>query len=187
MKTTISPRQKGITLVELMVAMVISLILLAGVSQIFISNRETYRIQNNLARLQENARFAIDLLRSDLSMAGFPDGFDPFDVANTNDTSLAARLQGPDCEGNLGAGTIVKTYTVTDTSLTCNGIPLVDGIQAMTFVYGEDTDDDREAERYVLAPGANRIVSVRLTLTAIDPDLGFTRTFVTTIPLRNVQ
>lgn len=63
--------QHGMTLVEVMIAITISLILLAGVMQIFTSSRQTYRVQDNMARLQENGRFAINFLTRDLRMAGY--------------------------------------------------------------------------------------------------------------------
>lgn len=180
-------RQNGFTIVELMVAMVISLILLAGVSQIFLSNRETYRVQSSLSRLQENARFAIDLLRSDISMAGFPN-MEPFDLTQTGNTRLAVQREAPaDCLGNTTGGVVTNVYALQDGSLTCNGVALVDNVQELGFLYGEDTDKDVEAERYVSMPGSNPIASVRVTLTVIDPEFDFSRTFVTTIPLRNVR
>ena len=61
----------GFTLVEIMVAMVIGLILMAGTIQIFIGNKQTYRNTEASSRLQENARFAINRLTKDLRMAGF--------------------------------------------------------------------------------------------------------------------
>lgn len=74
--------QRGFTLVELMIAATISLILLAGVTQVFISNKQTYRMNDALSRLQENARYAMHLLTSDLRMAGFVGCMDSTDPAN---------------------------------------------------------------------------------------------------------
>jgi type IV pilus assembly protein PilW len=196
-KTLSFPRpQRGFTIVEIMVALVISLILLAGVSQIFLANRETYRMQAGLARVQENARFTIDQLRNEISMAGFPEIIGgPLALAGTNGTSISVRTQAADCLGDAtGGAVVVNTYTLAGTSLTCSndGVSqiLVDGIQALNFSYGIDLDKkaDRAAERYTIpttVADLEKVVSVRLTLTASDPALGITRTYVTTIPLRN--
>ena len=43
---------RGFSLVELMVALVITLILLAGISQIFVSSKKSFTIQDSLARQQ---------------------------------------------------------------------------------------------------------------------------------------
>lgn len=64
-------RQTGMTLIELMIAITLSLILLAGVLQIFIGNKQTYRVQDAMARLQENGRFAVKFITKDIRMAGF--------------------------------------------------------------------------------------------------------------------
>jgi len=61
----------GFTLVELMVALVLGLILTGGVINIYISSKQTYRMQDNQSRLQENGRFALQYLSKDLRMAGY--------------------------------------------------------------------------------------------------------------------
>ncbi|SFS04913.1 type IV pilus assembly protein PilW [Dyella sp. OK004] len=62
-------RQSGLTLIELMVAMVLGLIVAAGVITIFMSTSSSNRAQTQLARLQEEGRFAVTRLKQDLSMA----------------------------------------------------------------------------------------------------------------------
>ncbi|MEA2095005.1 MAG: PilW family protein [Pseudomonadota bacterium] len=62
---------QGFSLVELMVALVISLILLGGVSQIFLSSKKSFTIQDSLGRQQENGRYAIDTITADLRRAGY--------------------------------------------------------------------------------------------------------------------
>jgi type IV pilus assembly protein PilW len=62
---------RGFTLVELMVAMTIGLIILVAVSTLFVSSKQTYTTQDRLARLQENARFAMQFIIKDLRMAGY--------------------------------------------------------------------------------------------------------------------
>jgi type IV pilus assembly protein PilW len=63
--------QVGLTLVELMVAMVISLVLLGGIYRIFVGSTTTYAVTDQLSRTQENGRFAMHVLRNDLLGAGF--------------------------------------------------------------------------------------------------------------------
>lgn len=54
-----------------MVAIALSLILLAGVLAIFASSRTTYETTDRLSRLQENGRFALDSIVRDLRSAGY--------------------------------------------------------------------------------------------------------------------
>lgn len=62
--------QRGFTLVELMVAMTIGLILLAGVAQVFASNKQAYRYNESLSELQDNGNFAIQFIANQLANAG---------------------------------------------------------------------------------------------------------------------
>lgn len=72
--------ERGITLIELMVAMTISLVIMAVMTQIFVSSRGTYNVEEGLARVQESGRFAMDTLAYDIRMSGasgcvnLPDG-----------------------------------------------------------------------------------------------------------------
>lgn len=66
-----STGQKGITLIEMMIALLIGAFLLAGILQIFVSTRQSYRVGEGVSRLQENARFALELLNRDIRMSGF--------------------------------------------------------------------------------------------------------------------
>ena len=63
--------QQGFTVVEIMVAVAISLFLLAGILQVLSSNKQTSRYQEAVARIQENARFALMFLGRDFRQAGY--------------------------------------------------------------------------------------------------------------------
>ena len=67
----ISTRQKGLSIIELLVAMVIGLILLLGVSQVFLSSRQTYAANEAMGRLQENGRFALEFIARSARLAGY--------------------------------------------------------------------------------------------------------------------
>lgn len=63
--------QKGFTLIEIMIALLLGAFLIGGILQIFINTRETYRMQDALSRLQENGRFAMDFIGRDLRMVDY--------------------------------------------------------------------------------------------------------------------
>ncbi|KAF1698445.1 pilus assembly protein PilW [Pseudoxanthomonas jiangsuensis] len=65
-----SRRQRGLSLVELMVALVIGLILVLGLVEVFGASRAAYQLSEGMGRAQENGRFAIDFLQRDIRMAG---------------------------------------------------------------------------------------------------------------------
>lgn len=60
----------GMTLVELMIAMMLGLLVVVSASAIFISNRQTYRATEGLGRVQENGRMAFELMARDIREAG---------------------------------------------------------------------------------------------------------------------
>lgn len=64
-------KQQGLSLVELMIAIVLGLILVAGVIELFVNNRQVYRVQDAQSRLQENGRYAMKVLTQSIERAGY--------------------------------------------------------------------------------------------------------------------
>jgi len=107
-------KQQGLSLIELMVAIVVSSLLMAGTIQLFVNNKQTYRVQEAVSRLQENGRFGIQFLTRDIRMADFwgcvgsvtsvVDHLNAnTDLPNPNDGGVA----GTDNTGLNGSDTIV--------------------------------------------------------------------------------
>jgi len=71
MTHTTHSQQTGLTLIEILVATVISLILMAGVLQIFQANKRSFQVQESLSLIQENGRTAMRILAEELRMAAF--------------------------------------------------------------------------------------------------------------------
>jgi type IV pilus assembly protein PilW len=63
-------RSRGFGLIELMIALVISLIVVLGVVQIFIAAKNTYISQSAAAVMQEDARFALSKMVQEIRMVG---------------------------------------------------------------------------------------------------------------------
>lgn len=63
--------QRGMTLVELTVAMAIGVFLIGGALYVYSQSRNSYRASDSLARLQESARFALDTLEPDIRLARY--------------------------------------------------------------------------------------------------------------------
>ncbi len=82
----IMKRARGFSLVELMVALTIGLIILSAVSMLFVSSKKTYTTQDSLARLQENARFAMQFIIKDLRLAGYYGCIDEIGPDTVNST-----------------------------------------------------------------------------------------------------
>ena len=150
--------KQGFTLIELMVAMVLGMLLMAVAIQIFVGNRDTYRFNSNLARVQENGRFAFDQIARVVRMTGYQGQsaanwvLGPMSLANGGVTPLAGTdnatnasdsitltYQGSadnfikDCRGNniAGGSVVTNTYALdANRQLTCAVV--VDGVATGT-------------------------------------------------------
>lgn len=73
-KPLLSPpplNQRGLTLVELMVAITIGVFLTGAVAALYANTRAGFDYSNEVARMQENGRFALEVLSRDIRMAGY--------------------------------------------------------------------------------------------------------------------
>lgn len=219
-------RQRGVSIVELMIVVVLSLVVMLVTTSIYVSNKQTYRFLEQYSMIQENGRFAIYFLRENILQAGFPrEVINPFPSLPADDSTVIVQFRSStDCLGNNivvvppALPVTTNTLRVVDGQLRCisavsggTGEVLVDGIETMNVVYGEDTSGDDTANTYVtrdLVADWNNIVSVRIALLAagepntLDVAQAITynlngvaypaandrtprRVFNTTIPLRN--
>ena len=170
-KNTLIRRQSGFTLVELMIAMVLGLILTSGVLQIYLSNKQAYRTNEALARIQEDSRLLSDMLGRKIRMAGyraspekkraeiFPDasvymgGSTDGQVVYGTSSLISIVYQA---DGNIlacsttnaAAGSLVKTVlefsgtTLKCKSVVCPSLQCVSGDPTLTGVTGVDLIED---------------------------------------------
>ena len=64
-------RRRGFTLIELMIAMTLGLVLTAGLFFIYVNTSQSSRAHGALALMQENARYAFEIMALDIRQAGF--------------------------------------------------------------------------------------------------------------------
>lgn len=179
-------RQRGLSLIESMVALVLTLALIAGVSQMLFGTQSNISNQNDRSSMDDAARFAVEYLSRAGYRAGYKRNPDDSDedvfsavpgsfplgasVFGTN-TTLSLRYQGhadgqlTDClnvsaaveAGPVGANYYVETWALNGRELRCqrtqpggasNTQPLMNNVEAIQFVYGEDTDSDRYPDVY---------------------------------------
>ena len=90
-KLTLKPsfQLRGLSLIELMIAMTIGLLLLAGLFGIYINVAQSSRSQGALALIQGNARYAFEIMGVDIRMAGFTGSSDtnPANIVNVTSAS----------------------------------------------------------------------------------------------------
>lgn len=205
---------QGFSLIEILVSITLSLILLAGVLQIFLNSKNIYNLGTGFSQLQENGRFTTTYLARTIRFAGyrstpasgnfqtmaaiFPSSA-PY-ITGTNNTgqngsdTFTIRYQGSGNGSGTPDGTIrdclnrpidantvaTSTFSITaNNELQCQAVNsnaspssstqvLINGVENMHVLYGEDLNNDNTADRYVSANFPNldmsRVVSVRLSL-----------------------
>ncbi len=191
-----SADQKGLTLVEILIALLISAFLLAGMIAVFLNIKQTYRVQDNLARMQESGSLALELMGRDIRMLGYWGCL----KANTGDlygdaTQLilkAAYAVDPpiyscgDTVNKSASYYVDKTssvsYSIVNNVLRRNtnnlNNDIVEGIEAMTFLYGVDTDVNSSPNVYLpynAVVDFEKVVSiqVQLLVSSLDDNLVF--------------
>ncbi|WP_437881811.1 PilW family protein [Pseudomonas sp. LRF_L74] len=149
-------QQHGLSLIELLVAMLISSFLIIGVTQIYIDNKRNYLYQQGQGENQENGRFALMFLEGQLSKAGYrrdprSDMSSAFPAATVNnctfaagqvvvrvdDESICLRYQPrdeneTDCEGNTFSGSSSLSEPYAETFNTSENI-----VEKITYEDGE--------------------------------------------------
>lgn len=94
-------RQRGLSLIELMVALVVTLLLGVAVGGVFVISQRGYRNADDFARIQDNARYSLRTLQQDLRLAGFWGDVTFGDIDFDNSGSLDSLTT--DCTGKGAA------------------------------------------------------------------------------------
>ena len=92
------------TLVELLIAMSLSLVVGAAIITVFTNSTRTFKADENMLRMQDDARNALRELAFDISMAGhYADLVAPSSI--TGDTTLVVGTDcGPESSSTVGSG-----------------------------------------------------------------------------------
>ncbi|SET73539.1 type IV pilus assembly protein PilW [Marinobacter segnicrescens] len=96
----------GLSLVELMIALLLGVILTLGVTQVYLGTSQTYRLTDGIAHVQETIRFATSMIQRDVRSAGGLSCLPPSSVdedGNPDPLLLDVKLQG-DRAVSLGHG-----------------------------------------------------------------------------------
>lgn len=96
-------KQKGFSLIEMMVGFILGLILSLGLVHYFTNQSLSYQIQDSLNRLQENGLFAAMVLRNDIRMAGYQGC-----PKTANVTAINLSINQPDNAVGLLQNTLVR-------------------------------------------------------------------------------
>lgn len=182
-------RQRGVTLVELMISLGLSLFLILVVAQFFVANKTSYRTQQAQADVQERGRYAVSWISRQLRHAGYVNvtrvastTAESFPASGTlvagrvlegTASSVTVRYFGSadgdlvDCLGaSIASGVLrAETMSLNDTEMRCQGVTVLRDIRELVFSYGEDTGTDGIPDVYQAVPtNWQKVYAVRFCL-----------------------
>jgi len=180
MRGSIKKRECGFTLVELLIAMALGLIVLTSLASAFVSQRKTYDAQEQVAEMVQGARAAMEMINSELKMAGY----DPTGAGIVGVPYSATQLQIlADIDDDAGTGVsdgdtndthenITYTYDSVNKQIDRNtgagGQPFAENIQAFTFQYY-----DKDLNTTTTAADIRQIdITITSRTSKPDPDYG---------------
>ena len=146
LKQKIRSPDQGFTIVELLVAMVVSFLALGAIYSTFLNQYKSYVVQEETAVMHQNLRIALFYMQRDIRMAGCdPTGSAKARVITANATSInftedvRGNLDGSDSDGDTDDANENITYCLKENNLVKNtggGNQLVvQNIDALDFAY----------------------------------------------------
>lgn len=126
-------RESGFTIVEMMVALSISLIVLLGVAVTFVNIKQSFISQDKVTQLQDNERLAMTILTAALNEAGYfpsPQSADNTQILATTDATYGSMSAGQAIMGVAANGAVPESMSVAfaasanDGLITCQGLTL---------------------------------------------------------------
>jgi type IV pilus assembly protein PilW len=175
---------RGFTLIELLISMAVGLIVLAAVYGVFIIQNKTYKVQDQIAEMQQNARAGMDIMTGEIMLAGYNPADTAFDgiTYSTSQLQIRADLDG-DGTPDDASENIIYSYDTTNLQIGRNtgggAQPLIENVQAFTFEYLDGNGNSTTATANI------RQVRITITMRTADPDPDYTpnggyRTYVLT-------
>lgn len=124
-------RQRGLSMIELLVALAISSFLILGITQVYIDNKRNYVFQQSQAGNLENSRFAVLMIDDLLSKAGYRrapdqemlDAFPSSSILSTHCQAFPAEAALTKIKSTGGqTGFCMRYQPAMADELTCDGI-----------------------------------------------------------------
>jgi prepilin-type N-terminal cleavage/methylation domain-containing protein len=166
--TSMPKSQRGLSLIEVMIAITLGLILLAGLAQFFVGNKRSYQVQQAINGLQENGRYAMRVVSDSLHMADHWGGVEANLVSGTPPVT---GIGGCDAAWILNVAEGIRGYEGGA------AVPMPAGcVDAADYQANTDAFVVRHAGGTYF-PGADAVASGNAIW--VNPDIGFSGTLST--------
>ena len=156
----------GFTLVELMIAMVVSAIVVSGIFALFRNQVAIHNTERAMVSMQQNLRAAVSFMERDIRLAGSdPTGTSGAAFLSADETQLTFQTDTNE-DGVIGAGEVV-TYTLNGGDLERGGDTVAKNIDALNFDYFDSAGNnisDKSVTPWVVT--VNQIARVQVSIVA---------------------
>ena len=187
---------KGLTLIELLVGLVLSAIVIAGIYRLFVVQSKAYTVQDQVVEVQQSIRSAMEVLLRDLRMAGYDSDSINSKISITNhvlpgDHTVTINYEYDDTHRHeitysLVNGNLTRQLTIfPDVGASSSTTEtILENVDALDFTYGIDANEDGAMDmvdrngdgsidyKDLLSAGGigtSKVVAIRVVLTA-KPD-----------------
>ncbi|HEY8507353.1 MAG TPA: PilW family protein [Steroidobacteraceae bacterium] len=163
------PAERGLTMVELLVGLVISSLIIVGSVFVYSQSRTTQRLNETHARLQEYGRYAISILEPDIQLAGYYgfsnnpldfrliDGDKQIPVSQLEQVDSPYRITGLEVAHACGPNFIFDLAMSVQGTDNTYGLSCAPNGGAGTAVAGTDTLTIRRASTTAVEPNDGRV------------------------------
>lgn len=174
---------KGLTLIEMMISMALGMILILGLTSVYLSSQESARTRDAIGNMEANARIALSSLRQIIEHAGYPSIYNvplekPFHTTEDGAIDINLKCRGG-TEDLVRPDSIANKYSIDNASR-----------DRIVVKYMADNPDDANAEITIDCSGSGTLAEC-----SADPDNGmynsmeaivYNAIYITTPPGRNV-
>jgi type IV pilus assembly protein PilW len=178
-------KDKGFTLVEIMVSMAISSLVIAGIYGVYTIQQRSYTVQEQVSEMQQRIRSALDFMTRNIRMAGYdPSGVCSSDFITADADTLVfdvceRRTGVPEyritLQYNASTGQLDVTRDNKNTAGNASSMPLAENVDAFRFSY---RDDEGKVTTVV---DDMKVVEVSMLVRSTYPDPRYTDT-ITYLP-----
>lgn len=158
-------KNRGLTLIELVVAMALSSILIAGLYRTYVRQQKTYTVETQVVDMQQNVRVALNTMVREIRMAGFGGVGDVLALAGgVNGSTNVITAGGTNSITIVGGFTQISTLAV-EAPMGTSTVILASSADAAKF--------DNAANRYISIGGveSNTVKSINGAIITLDNSL----------------
>jgi prepilin-type N-terminal cleavage/methylation domain-containing protein len=154
MRSVAFRNSRGFSLVEVLVALLLSAIVTSAAFQAYVNQHKNYMVQDDITNIQQNARASMDELSHQIRMAGYqlPQGLPPIVASNTNPDTITITYRNDACGVSLNAA-----MSSSSVDISCNADPTCFQDNQWSYIWEPDSAKGEWFQVTHAVSGSNKI------------------------------